>query len=426
MTGTWPLGAGENAGYRVLAWLLGTGLILVALWASFQGWGLRWDFANFYDAGHRALVGQAGDLYEATRPIAGQPPLGVMRFWGAPLVAGLYAPLALFEPETALLLFKLQNVAMLVIGLALLVRWHLVVRDGVARRVDPRDLVGFLVLVAVFQPFWTVFVVGGQTMPTVFLLLVLFLVAYPRGHDAVAALLLSLVFLIKPAFVVMLVLLAVTRCVRLIGWLSLWLAVEGALSIALFGWRPNLAFLAQAVEGLGSSRLWQFNSSVGTLVLNFKLLWPNRAVPEPWAGALASGAVLLRVALGALVVAIGVRMRAVLRDEAGRRTYVVLLALLFFLFVSEILWEHYLAVLFIPIVHVLARRDRLPPEAIAWVLAAALLCAGQNVLLAMTIDRWLAVDSWLEVVGVGLYKTGPLLVMAVFLTRHHAALARAT
>src|SRR5687767_13195777 len=71
--------------------------------------GLGWDFANFYDAGRRIAAGQVVDLYSPASPIAGQPPQGSTGFFGAPLSAVLYLPLAPFPARTALVLFKIQN-----------------------------------------------------------------------------------------------------------------------------------------------------------------------------------------------------------------------------------------------------------------------------------------------------------------------------
>src|SRR5262245_56408717 len=85
--------------------------------------GIGWDFANFYDAGRRMAAGQSADLYRADSFIAGEPPQAGMRFWGAPLSAAFYSPLSLFRPETALILFKLENVAVLGVALVLLYQY---------------------------------------------------------------------------------------------------------------------------------------------------------------------------------------------------------------------------------------------------------------------------------------------------------------
>src|SRR5437773_9151503 len=78
--------------------------------------GLGWDFANFYDTGHRVAAGQVADLYHADRSIEGQPTQGSMRFWGAPLSAALFAPLAFLRPQLALIVFKMQNIVVLLVA----------------------------------------------------------------------------------------------------------------------------------------------------------------------------------------------------------------------------------------------------------------------------------------------------------------------
>ena len=81
--------------------------------------GLGWDFANFYDAGHKVLVGQINDLYDPYALIGSHEPQGNMKFLGTPLSSYLYVPMALLAPETALVAFKIQNT--LALGAALLI-----------------------------------------------------------------------------------------------------------------------------------------------------------------------------------------------------------------------------------------------------------------------------------------------------------------
>ena len=64
--------------------------------------GHEWDFANFYDTGRRVLAGQLADIYDASTLIAGEAPTNSLDFFGAPLSAFLYAPLALLPPLAAL------------------------------------------------------------------------------------------------------------------------------------------------------------------------------------------------------------------------------------------------------------------------------------------------------------------------------------
>lgn len=143
--------------------------------------GIGWDFANFYDTGRRVAAGQLADIYDATTPIAGEQPSTELDFFGTPLSALLYAPLALFGPQAALVVFKLECTLAMWAGLYLLYRFT-------RRTADPevvasgRLLALFAGAALLFQPFWTIYRVGGQSMPTVFLLLVAGLVAHVRGN----------------------------------------------------------------------------------------------------------------------------------------------------------------------------------------------------------------------------------------------------
>src|SRR5262245_21632315 len=85
--------------------------------------GTGWDFANFYDAGHKVRAGEAQHLYEPFAPIGGKAPEGHLPYYGAPLSAVLLAPLASLPPAEALVAFKIQNSVALVIALWLLYRW---------------------------------------------------------------------------------------------------------------------------------------------------------------------------------------------------------------------------------------------------------------------------------------------------------------
>jgi hypothetical protein len=198
-----PLAAGaapdRSGGYRAL---LRVSLALMAagsVAAIVVPAGAGWDFANFYDAGRRVAAGEMHRIYEPVGDIAGAPSQGVMRFWGTPISALLYVPLAWFAPGTALVLFKIENVLALAATFAVLFVFH--------RRFVPasapdqlRFAAVFALLCLIFQPFWTVFRVGGQTTATVVLLLALALVCHVRTRDWASAALVVLAVLIKPAF----------------------------------------------------------------------------------------------------------------------------------------------------------------------------------------------------------------------------------
>src|SRR5262245_15353529 len=93
---------------RRIRWLL-AGILAAVISAGIAiPAGSGWDFANFYDAGHKVLVGQIQDLYDADAAIAGKPPEGHLAYYGTPLSALLMAPLALMPPGAAMVIFKIQ------------------------------------------------------------------------------------------------------------------------------------------------------------------------------------------------------------------------------------------------------------------------------------------------------------------------------
>src|SRR5690242_19898724 len=71
--------------------------------------GTGWDFADFYDAAHKAAAGQIRDLYNADAAIEGRPAEAQLPFWGTPLSAYMLAPLAWMRPVAALVVFKIEN-----------------------------------------------------------------------------------------------------------------------------------------------------------------------------------------------------------------------------------------------------------------------------------------------------------------------------
>lgn len=372
--------------------------------------GLGWDFANFYDAGHRVAAGQVDDLYQQHRPIEGRPPQGEMRFWSAPLSAALLAPLGWLSPETALVAFKVQNTLALLIALAVLYRHY----RRFAGWTDEWTFAAlFASLCLIYQPFWTIFRVGGQTTPTVFLLLVLALLGFTASRFFVTAALLVAVAMIKPTFAPMLVFLAVVGGMAFARALVLMLAAAGLLSIALMGWPVHREFLNVLLEGGQMSRAWLYNSSLYVPLENFRLI---AAPGSAGARALAGLEWLLRIAVIALFV---VMFRASHRQEwpqAARRHFEFLMALCFWLLASQLIWEHYLAALFVPLGYFVARRDAFSRSVRILVAAIFALAIGQNLILVQYVSARLQPETTFTLAVAGLLKAGPLVLLLVLLS----------
>jgi hypothetical protein len=383
--------------------------------------GLGWDFGNFYSAGQRVTAGQIDDVYHADRPIAGQPTQGAMRFWGAPLSAALFAPLAWLRPEAALIVFKVENVVVLFVALALLYRHgSAFVSNDPAARSSFAAL--FATMALVYQPFWTVFRVGGQSTPTVLLMLVLALFCFMSSRLRTAALLLVGAAMIKPTLVVMLVFLACVAGPAFAASLLLGGALLGAVSVAILGWPIHLEFLRVAIEGSQLSRPWQFNSSLYVPIENVRLL-ALTATTAPRATTALLGLVW---ALKLVVVAIFVIIVRASHRQAwplpARRHFEFLMGVCFWLLVSQTIWEHYLTLLFIPLVYIVAVRRWFPQRARQLVAAIFVLSLGQNLVLMEFLWTRVDIQSVSALIGIGLFKSGPLLLTLILLWRHRGSL----
>ena len=409
-------------GHRILT---GVALALIAIGCAIGvavPAGTGWDFANFYDAGHRVVARQVADLYRQERPIGGQSPQGRMRFWSAPLSAALFAPLALLPPERALIAFKLQNVMALALALALLY-WY--VERFVVN--DPNESAKFRAIFAVlcllYQPFWTVFRVGGQSTPTVFLLVVIALLCFVTSRTLTAAMLLVGAAMIKPTLAIMIAFLV---CVSGIGFAASVVAAGatlGVVSLLLMGWPIHGEFLRAAIEGSQLARGWQYNSSLYVPIENLRLLVPEiRSDPTA-----AIGLVFLAWGFRLAVVALFVR---IMRDRQrfawptpARRHFDFAMAICFWLLFSQTVWEHYLSLLFIPLIYFVAVRDRLSSAARRLVFAIFMMSLGQNLVLMEFLWTHFDIQSIPALLGVGLFKSGPLLLTLLLLWRYPTSLS---
>src|SRR5262249_27943151 len=175
--------------------------------------GPGWDFANFYDTGARVAAGQLRDIYDPSTPIRGASPQGTMAFWGAPLSAIFYTPLGWLAPGTALILFKVQNTLAYFAALVLLYV-HTRRFAGDSPEAQSRFGALFAFLALIYQPFWTVYRVGGQTTPTIVFLLTVGLLTHTAGKRLWTVLCLMAIVLIKPAFLPILGILVLVSGVR--------------------------------------------------------------------------------------------------------------------------------------------------------------------------------------------------------------------
>lgn len=383
--------------------------------------GPGWDFANFYDTGQRVASGQINDLYKPESLIGGEQPQGNLRFWGAPISALLYAPLSYFSPLKALIIFKIQNTLAFFAALLLL---YLHNRKFV--ETTPMALWRFAATFAfvclIYQPFWTIYRTGGQTTPTVFLLLTLALLSHTRGRFFMSALFVTTAILIKPAFVTLFLFLALISGVQFLGGSVVVLSLAGVASLSLMGWSVHKDFLALMLKGASAAFPWFYNSSLYVPFVNLRGL----ADPVPLSKSLDVTLTLLQTGTKLLVAATFVYLMIKSRGQKwlprARRHFNFLMALSFCLLTSQVVWEHYLSVLFLLLAYVVATSAHFSRRAMVLVGAIFVLSMGQNLIFINFLRYNFSFDSPLELLFIGLFKSGPLLLTLIFLWRHHEEL----
>lgn len=377
--------------------------------------GLGWDFANFYDAGRRVAAGQISDLYAPLSPIAGRAPQGTTGFFGTPISAVFYVPMSGLSPEAALVWFKIQNVAAFAAAFALLFAFY--------RRLTPAgDRAGwefaalFTGACLIFQPFWTVFRVGGQTTPTVLLLLTVAMIGHTRGRFWVSAIGVVAATLIKPALAPALLFLLCVSGLAFIRAVAVVLAVTGLISLAWLGWPVHVDFLELMLKSGQLTYAWYYNSSLFVTIENMRSGFGLQAdAYRP----LFSG---LTIAVQAFVLITVVYLARKAHLAGWQRTalrhFDVIMATLLFLFWSRTVWEHYLSVLFLLLAYVLAVRHRFSRPALLLVAAILALSVFQNLILTSWLRAHVAFDSLPALLAIALVKSGPLLLTLIFLWRH--------
>ena len=409
------------SGRHRLLYLLPFALVALATEIAFgvtNGRGVTWDFANYYDVGHKVSAGEVENLYNKFALIEGKPPQGNMGFKGTPLSATFYIPLASFSPRVALVLFKVQNTLATLAALFLLF-WQLKRFGEASFGSQAAFLSLFLTFVAVYQPFWRVYAIGGQTTPTVFLLLVLALICHLKGgRDFLVALFFSLAVTIKPAFVLGLAVLALLSGRKLLIY-TIGIGVTlAAMSIVLMGWGTHEAFLRYALSEQATS--WATNSSLTVALDNLRGML--RPPPEPLPYVIMSA--MIRLGVSGLLIGLFLRYRSRISSEPARRHLDFVLSITSCLLIMPVVWAHYLSLLFIPLSYCLAVSTALPRTA-RWLLGAILVASlAQSVNVVAQIQAMIVVNTWPEMLAVGLLKSLPLGLTAFLLLRYRKELVQ--
>ncbi|MGR3762419.1 glycosyltransferase 87 family protein (plasmid) [Roseobacteraceae bacterium NS-SX3] len=366
--------------------------------------GILLDFSNFYVAGQKALHGQYADLFNPQAPVAGEPPLGTMSFVSAPLSSFLYAPLALLPPKSAIFAFKLAGTLCTYAALILLYR-HLAARF-LRPPERPRFFAAYCLSALVFMPFWTIYWSGGQTTPLIFLLLVLALTGCSRGRVWSTAAALAAAVLIKPVLAPGLVVLFLLADARMRLALLAAGAAAALLSLALMGVEPHRLLLERVLQEAGGAQLLQYNSNM--------FAWIDALFTAPGGGA-PPAAVKLAVAAAKLAASgwlawLCLRLARSGAPQAAVRHFQIIAAMLIALILAPVVWAHYLALLFVPLMFVFANASRFPQAAL--LAAAAAVAAGFFQLLYL-VRKYIALtgfDSWGEVAALSAVKSLPMLL----------------
>ncbi|MEO8294944.1 MAG: glycosyltransferase 87 family protein [Gemmatimonadota bacterium] len=403
---------------RVQRLLLRFFLVLIALGACVAiliPAGRGWDFANFYDTGSRAAAGQLRDIYNPGSLIHGQTPQGQMAFWGAPISAWLYTPLSIFSPAVALVLLKL--VATLSFGIGLFLLYQLM--KPYAERNSTTTVLWysttFAALILLYQPFWTIFRVGGQTTPIAFLFLVLGLRYHLRAKYLETALCLLLVVLVKPAFVFVPAVLALVSGRRFFLSIAGVFAVTAVASVLLFGLPIHREFLDILRRGSEKPSPWPFNSSLYILA---DVLRPvSHSIPVVRAGGWIPDALRSVMKFLVLGVFVTLSLGSARQNWTGerRRLFWYLMAISFTLLISQVVWEHYLAVLFIPLAFLVALVPRMTSVARIHLALIFGLSVLQNLILVLFVRDHIPITNSASLLLVSAVKAGPLLAYLAFL-----------
>ncbi|MGB5066221.1 MAG: glycosyltransferase family 87 protein, partial [Albidovulum sp.] len=381
-------------------------IAFLLIWGLVTPWGLGLDFANFYDIGHKTLLGEFDNLYDPLALIGGKEPLGHMKFLGFPIAGYLYTPLAIFTPHTALFLFKLAGSAAVVTGLGLLYRQWRPVADTPATY-----LAIFLVAAMLWQPFWTFLRVGGQTTPFVFLLLVITHEKYVRNQMIVAALLLSAAVVLKPVFAPMAILLFLLSGNRFRLTALVVMATLGTASLVIYGWTPHAEFLEKLAM--------QDNRLLGPWMNSGPFSWISGLLIDPaiygtdtylqsWQTAPISA--LRLIAAGVVCYCGLLHLRGDMPGFA-RRQVIFLTGVMVIFSLSPVLWAHYLMWLFPIIALLIAGRRQLPTAALFLIAVAVILGLFQSYIFLRQLEEFIGFRTVANAAGFGLVKSLPVFLI---------------
>jgi Glycosyltransferase family 87 len=405
-------------------------LPIVALWRSDSRWlrgllalivllagvgiavpaGPGWDFANFYDTGRRAAAGQIADIYSPTRLIAGAAPQGTLSYWSPPLSAYFFAPLAWLPPLGALAAFKAAGTLAWMAALWMLYQLH-APHAGAGADAQVRFAAAMAAALLLFQPIWAIYRIGGQTTPFVLLSLTVALRAHQRGRRWTMAGAVVLACLFKPAFALVPALLLVASGAGVWVALATVAAAVAALSVGTIGWPLHREFLDVARQGATAGFGWAYNSSLFVLAETVR---DAQGQLPPLAGTIVT---VVKAGLGAVILHAAWQARSLTVPAAAARHYHMVLAITGALILSQVVWEHYLALLLPLWTYLLAVEARLSAGTKALLATALVACVWQNMVVVNLLRTLIATDTLAVSAALALAKSLPLLLTAILVVR---------
>ncbi|HEX4272715.1 MAG TPA: glycosyltransferase family 87 protein [Rhizomicrobium sp.] len=317
--------------------LLAAGCIALAL-ATF----LISDPPRYFEDFRIAYYPAGEAVFRDTHALRELTGLGVSGFVNMPVVAYIFAPLALMPMSVAMAIFTL-------IGLiATILAWKLLA-DLAQLDLTERWLLALLF--AANGPL-QYSVKEGNTSHFILLALVAGLALLRAGRPGLAGMVLGAAAIIKPPLLLFGLFFALRRDARGLAAFALVCMAAVAASVALFGWADNLHWLDVCVLQFSHRWLAAFNvQSIPAFLFRFEadptllLDWNAYAPPA----GLALPAQLL---LALLLIAAGV---ALLKSAALTSQYMVILCLA--VLASPLSWSHYYCWLLLPTAFFLRRED---------------------------------------------------------------------
>jgi putative flippase GtrA len=307
-------------------------------------------------------------------------------------------------------LFKLGNAASIV--LTIIIVHHLLIQY-----VPPEKRADFSMRIwavaLIFQPFWTVFRVGGQVSPTILLLFCIGLALHLYARPAFAAACLAVIVLIKPVFLPGALFLAIAGGTRFfVSCMAAGLAIA-AVSIGLFGVELHLEFFERVRSE--SSQVWPgyYNSAITSPIdhlLGVNCSEEGYCLRSP---ALLYGGFVLRGAAAAIVIFAFIRAARHAPKDARLILMWIVGAIAPIIF-TPVAWAHYLTVLFPLLALAIAFIDRLSVAARAIIGTIVVVSILQNLILVRFLLRHIDHFDAMDHFWFGLAKSLPVWLTVSF------------